>query len=87
MNTECGINYDNKKNGEVDFLVDDIDALQVLPIEVKSGKDYWIHTALDWFLANKDYDVNSAIVLSNEKEVFMFMEPSQSDSATEVAIC
>lgn len=91
--------YDNKKNGEVDFLVDDTDALQVLPIEVKSGKDYWIHTALDRFLANKDYDVNSAIVLSNEKEVYikngvtylpvyfvMFMEPSQSDSATEVAI-
>lgn len=91
--------YDNKKNGEVDFLVDDTDALQVLPIEVKSGKDYWIHTALDRFLANKDYDVNSAIVLSNEKEVYikngvtylpvyfvMFMVPSQSDSATEVAI-
>lgn len=91
--------YDNKKNGEVDFLVDDADALQVLPVEVKSGKDYWIHTALDRFLGNKDYDVNSAIVLSNGKEVYikngitylpvyfvMFMEPSKSDSATEVTI-
>lgn len=27
--------YDNRKNGEVDFLIDDYDTLSVLPIEVK----------------------------------------------------
>ena len=32
--------YDNKQKGEVDFLVDDYDRLRVLPLEVKSGKDY-----------------------------------------------
>ena len=30
--------YDNKKRGEVDFLIDDYDSLSVVPIEVKSGK-------------------------------------------------
>ena len=31
--------YDNKKNGEVDYLIDDVDNLSNIPIEVKSGKD------------------------------------------------
>ena len=60
--------YDNKQKGEVDFLIDDYDNLTVLPIEVKSGKDYSIHRALDRFIANPDYRVQSALVLSNEGE-------------------
>ena len=31
--------YDNKNNGEVDYLIDDADQLTVLPLEIKSGKD------------------------------------------------
>lgn len=31
--------FDNKKVGEVDFLINDYDRLAVLPIEIKSGKD------------------------------------------------
>ena len=58
--------YDNKQKGEVDFLIDDYDRLTVLPIEVKSGKDYSTHRALDRFIANPDYRVQSALVLSNE---------------------
>ena len=58
--------YDNKQKGEVDFLIDDYDSLTVLPIEVKSGKDYSTHRALDRFIANPDYRVQSALVLSNE---------------------
>ena len=62
--------YDNKKVGEVDFLVDDYDALSPLPIEVKSGKDYTIHSALNRFL-NPDlgYGIKRAVVLSNAREV------------------
>ena len=60
--------YDNKQKGEVDFLIDDYDNLTALPIEVKSGKDYSIHRALDRFMANPDYRVQSALVLSNEGE-------------------
>lgn len=62
--------YDNKKNGEVDYLVDDSENVSVLPIEVKSGKDYRIHSALDKFLSNKDYGIKKGMVLSNEREVF-----------------
>ena len=62
--------YDNKQRGEVDFLVDDYDSLSVLPIEVKSGKDYKIHSALDNFIATPDYDIKHAVVLSNEQNVY-----------------
>ena len=63
--------YDNKKKGEVDFLVDDYDGLTVLPIEIKSGKDYTEHSALTNFLKTPEYGINRAIVFSNEREIFM----------------
>lgn len=62
--------YDNKRRGEVDFLVDDYDGLTVLPLEVKSGKDYTEHSALTNFLETPDYGINYAIVFSNEREIF-----------------
>jgi predicted AAA+ superfamily ATPase len=61
--------YDNKAKGEVDYIIDDYDNLCVLPIEVKSGKDYYVHTALNHFVSDKEYKINKAIVLSNEREV------------------
>ena len=57
--------YDNKHHGEVDFLIDDYEQLSVLPIEVKSGKDYKIHVALTHFTQTPDYHINRGIVLSN----------------------
>ena len=62
--------YDNKKIGEVDFLVDDAKNLSVLPLEVKSGKDYTVHRALDKFIKVSDYRVSEAYVLSNAREVY-----------------
>ena len=62
--------YDNKKNGEVDFLIDDVDNLSNIPLEVKSGKDYTIHSALTKFIANEDYNIKNAYVLSNEQKVY-----------------
>lgn len=62
--------YDNKKNGEVDYLIDDADNLSNIPIEVKSGKDYTIHSALDKFLSNDEYNIKRAYVLSNEQNVY-----------------
>lgn len=62
--------YDNKKKGEVDFLVDDYDQLTVLPLEIKSGKDYTEHSALSKFLETPDYNINRAFVFSNEREIF-----------------
>lgn len=61
--------FDNKKTGEVDYLVDDVETLSALPVEVKSGKDYTTHKALTKFLNNPDYPVKRALVLSNEHKV------------------
>ena len=61
--------YDNRHNGEVDYLIDNYDSLSAMPIEVKSGKDYTVHSALTKFTSNEDYHVNSAFVVSNERTV------------------
>lgn len=61
--------YDNRNKGEVDYLIDDYDALSVVPIEVKSGKDYTVHSALNHFISNEDYNIKKAYVLSNNREV------------------
>lgn len=53
--------FNSKKHGEVDFIVEHNNEL--LPIEVKSGKDYQKHSALSYFMSTRQF--NSAIVLSN----------------------
>ena len=62
--------YDNKQRGEVDFLIDDYNALSVLPLEIKSGKDYTEHSALSKFVATPEYGIGRAIVFSNERSVY-----------------
>lgn len=61
--------YDNRNKGEVDYLIDDYDTLSVVPIEVKSGKDYMVHSALNTFIKNEDYNIKKAYVVSNERIV------------------
>ncbi len=61
--------YDNRSKGEVDFLIDDYDSLSAVPIEVKSGRDFTVHSALNTFVSNPDYHVKKAFVLSNERTV------------------
>ena len=62
--------YDNKQKGEVDFLIDDYNSLQVLPLEIKSGKDYTEHSALTKFLGTPEYGITRAVVFSNERQVY-----------------
>lgn len=61
--------YDNRSKGEVDYLIDDYDSLSAVPIEVKSGKDYTVHSALNTFVSNDDYHIKKAFVVSNERTV------------------
>ena len=61
--------YDNRNRGEVDYLIDDYDSLSAVPIEVKSGKDYTVHSALNTLVQNDDYHVKKAFVVSNERTV------------------
>ncbi len=62
--------YDNRSKGEVDYIIDDYSSLSAVPIEVKSGKDYTVHSALNAFVQNKDYHIKKAFVVSNERTVF-----------------
>ena len=57
------------KRQEVDYLIDDYDSLSAVPIEVKSGKDYTVHSALNTFVQNEDYHIKKAFVVSNERKV------------------
>lgn len=61
--------YDNRTKGEVDYLIDDYESLSAVPIEVKSGKDYTVHSALNTFVQNEDYYIKKAFVVSNERKV------------------
>lgn len=61
--------YDNRNKGEVDYLIDDYDSLSAVPIEVKSGKDYTVHSALNTFVKNENYHIKKAFVVSNERNV------------------
>lgn len=61
--------YDNRNKGEVDYLLDDYQGLKVIPLEIKSGKDYIVHSALNTFLKQDGYPVEKGYVLSNERQI------------------
>ena len=56
--------YNSKKRGEIDFVIENNG--KVLPIEVKSGKDYVYHRALSNIMDCEDYDLPEALVLNND---------------------
>jgi hypothetical protein len=43
--------------------------VSVVPIEVKSGKDYKIHSAIERMTETEDYAIVTGYVLSNEREI------------------
>lgn len=55
--------YNNKKRGELDFVIELNN--RILPIEVKSGKDYETHRALSNLLKCDEYHLQEAIVFNN----------------------
>ena len=56
--------FKNNRIGELDFLIEMKG--EVIPLEIKSGKDYQKHSALNNVLDNKEYNINKAYILSNE---------------------
>ena len=55
--------FNSKKQGELDFVIKCDD--EILPIEVKSGKNYERHNALKNVLASDEYGIRKAYVLCN----------------------
>ena len=56
--------YNSKKRGELDFVIERNG--EVLPIEVKSGKDYTVHRALANMMDSSEYSFPEAVVLCND---------------------
>ena len=56
--------YNNKRQGELDFIIEQDG--NVLPIEVKSGKDYERHKALSNVMNSTTYQIPKAYVLCND---------------------
>ena len=56
--------YNNKRQGELDFVIEQNG--EVLPIEVKSGKDYERHKALTNVVNSTTYQISKAYVLCND---------------------
>ena len=55
--------YNSHSMGELDFVIEQ--DMNAVPIEVKSGKDYYVHSALSKALLNQNYGIQKAYVLSN----------------------
>lgn len=55
--------YCSHNVGELDFVIEHDQS--VLPIEVKSGKDYYVHSAIKNVADNVEYGVREAYVLAN----------------------
>ncbi len=56
--------FNNKKQGELDFVIEYQG--NVLPLEIKSGKAYTRHNALDNVLKDERYAIPQALVFCNE---------------------
>lgn len=56
--------FQSKKQGELDFVIEQNG--NIIPIEVKSGKTYARHRALDQVLGCGQYRISEAIVFCNE---------------------
>lgn len=55
--------YNSKKFGELDFVIEEDG--KILPIEIKSGKDYYRHNAMDNVLNLTDYGIREGYVFCN----------------------
>ncbi len=51
--------FNSKNQGEIDFLIDYNG--YALPIEIKSGKDYTVHSSLTKIMDNKNYQISQGL--------------------------
>lgn len=56
--------FNSKSQGEIDFVLQKGE--KVLPVEIKSGKDYTRHSALDNVLSNEVYSIEKGIVFGSD---------------------
>lgn len=56
------------------YLIEDNDNLSILPIEIKSGRDYTNYRALPKIISNQNYPIQKGYVFNNIREVIIFDE-------------
>lgn len=56
--------YNSKKLGEIDFIIEH--NAKVIPLEIKSGKDYKRHSAINNLLSTKEFNIDKGYVLNND---------------------
>ncbi len=56
--------FKSNRIGELDFLIEKKG--EIIPLEIKSGKDYQKHSALNNVVDNKEYNIKRAYILSNK---------------------
>ncbi|WP_022756798.1 DUF4143 domain-containing protein [Butyrivibrio fibrisolvens] len=81
--------YNSNRLGELDFVIEYKGS--IYPIEVKSGKDYTVHSAISNCVANHQYEMQEAFVfadcnIKHDKKItylpiymVMFLEKDQSE--------
>ncbi len=55
--------YNSKKLGELDIVIEYNNS--ILPIEIKSGKDYKVHSAITNCVNNSEFNIKEAVVFAN----------------------
>ncbi|MFA7672941.1 MAG: AAA family ATPase [Clostridia bacterium] len=55
--------YNSRSLGELDFVIEHNGS--ILPIEVKSGKDYYLHSAINNVIKNKEFQIEEAFILAD----------------------
>ena len=64
--------FNSKKQGELDFVIE-LDG-EVTPLEIKSGKDYKRHAALNNVLGNEEYEILMEMLrLMKRKSIYRFI--------------
>lgn len=66
--------FHSVKTMEKCCLIKDNDNLSILPIEIKSGRDYTNYRALPKIIRNQNYPIQKGYVFNNTREVIIFDE-------------
>lgn len=67
-------NFHSVKTMEKYYLIEDNNNLSILPIEIKSGRDYTNYRALPKIISNQNYPIQKGYVFNNTREVIIFDE-------------
>ena len=74
--------FNSKKQGELDFVIE-LDG-KVCPIEIKSGKDYKRHRALENVLKDANYEIGKGVYLFRSEHTAGWSKMLSADLSSDV---